>query len=265
MNPVFLSDSVYLHFGTSSVSTGAATNADSTPTVTVAEDGTDMGYAPTVTNVATGLYKVQIDATAGNGFEAGKRYSVYAVATVGGVVGRDGIGEFEVLTTALDTVSSRVDVAVSTRAATSALPSNFSALAITAGGLVDVTQAAADKVWLTAARTLTALDEDSTTLDLDATIRAAVGLAAANLDTQLDALPTAAEIRIEMDANSVDLNAIIAGLVTISGETADIAPIKAKTDQLVFTVANKLDANVLVVNGVTLQGVGTSGDKWRPV
>lgn len=48
-------------------------------------------------------------------------------------------------------------------------------------------------VWAYATRTLTALDEDSTTLDLDATIRAAVGLAAANLDTQLDALPTAAE------------------------------------------------------------------------
>lgn len=40
---------------------------------------------------------------------------------------------------------------------------------------------------------LVVLDEDSTTIDLDATIRAAVGLAAANLDTQLDALPTAAE------------------------------------------------------------------------
>ena len=38
---------------------------------------------------------------------------------------------------------------------TSVLPANFSALSITAGGLVDITQAAADKVWGTAARTLT--------------------------------------------------------------------------------------------------------------
>lgn len=43
-------------------------------------------------------------------------------------------------------------------------------------------------VWATATRTLTSLDEDSTTLDLDATIRAAVGLASANLDTQLTAI-----------------------------------------------------------------------------
>lgn len=48
-------------------------------------------------------------------------------------------------------------------------------------------------VWASAARTLTALDEDSTTIDLDATVRAAIGLASANLDTQLGALPTAAE------------------------------------------------------------------------
>jgi hypothetical protein len=49
-------------------------------------------------------------------------------------------------------------------------------------------------VWATAARTLTALDEDSTTLDLDATIRGAMGLSSANLDTQLDALPTNADL-----------------------------------------------------------------------
>lgn len=54
------------------------------------------------------------------------------------------------------------------------------------------THAAAD-VWSVATRSLTILDEDSTTLDLDATIRSAVGLAAANLDTQLADLPTVAE------------------------------------------------------------------------
>jgi hypothetical protein len=63
--------------------------------------------------------------------------------------------------------------------------------------------AAAD-VWAAGTRTLTALDEDLTTLDLDATIKAAVGLASANLDTQLDALPTNAELA----------TAIITGLTT---------------------------------------------------
>jgi hypothetical protein len=81
-----------------------------------------------------------------------------------------------------------------------------------AAGAVDAAALAADAgteigtaVWATAARTLTALDEDATTLDLDATIRSAVGLAAADLDTQLGALPTAAEINAEVvDALNVD-------------------------------------------------------------
>ncbi|HDZ58618.1 MAG TPA: hypothetical protein ENH47_00955, partial [Ignavibacteriales bacterium] len=37
----------------------------------------------------------------------------------------------------------------------SSAPTNWSSLSITAGGLIDITQAAADKVWSTAARTLT--------------------------------------------------------------------------------------------------------------
>ena len=150
MTPVFLSDSVFLHFGTSSASTGAAANADSTPTVNVAEDGVAMGYSPTVTNITTGLYMVQIDATAGNGFEAGKRYSVYVAATVGGVAGRDGLGEFEVLAVDLNTgvssvtgsvgsvtglTASNLDVAVSTRMATFSVPANFSSFAISASGI----------------------------------------------------------------------------------------------------------------------------------
>lgn len=38
---------------------------------------------------------------------------------------------------------------------TQAFPTNFSALSITAGGLVDITQAAADKIWASTTRTLT--------------------------------------------------------------------------------------------------------------
>lgn len=53
--------------------------------------------------------------------------------------------------------------------------------------------ATAQEVWEYATRTLTAIDEDSTTLDIDAAVRAAVGMTAADLDTQLAALPTAAE------------------------------------------------------------------------
>lgn len=53
-------------------------------------------------------------------------------------------------------------------------------------------------VWASGTRTLTAIDEDATTLDLDATIRAAMGMSAANLDTQLAAIPTT--IRVKKNA-----------------------------------------------------------------
>lgn len=58
---------------------------------------------------------------------------------------------------------------------------------------VGVYEDIAGYVWAETVRTLSALDEDSTTLDLDATIRSAIGLASANLDTQIADLPTANE------------------------------------------------------------------------
>lgn len=54
------------------------------------------------------------------------------------------------------------------------------------------THSAAD-VWAAATRSLTVLDEDSTTIDLDATVRAALGLASANLDTQLSTIDGVAD------------------------------------------------------------------------
>lgn len=184
--------------------------------------------------------------------------------------------------------------------------------------------ATAQEVWEYATRTLTALDEDSTTLDLDATIRAAVGLSAANLDTQLSGIQSdtndiqtrlpAALVGGRMDAsvgamaaNTVTASALAADAVTeiqtglstldaagvrsavglasanldtqlstiagyIDTEVAsilaavdtEVAAIKAKTDSLNFTVAGKLDVNVLVVNGVTVGGAGTAANPWGP-
>lgn len=93
--------------------------------------------------------------------------------------------------------------------------------------------------------------------------------------------PTAAQIRSEIDANSAKLDVAVstrlagasytapdnAGIATAASEAAaaavDAAAIKAKTDSLTFTVANKLDVNLLVINGVTVIGTGTEIDKWR--
>jgi hypothetical protein len=102
-------------------------------------------------------------------------------------------------------------------------------------------------VWATTTRSLTILDEDSTTLDLDATIRAAVGLASANLDTQLDALPTAAEVTtavwaaaartltaIDEDSTTLDLDATIRAAVGLAAADLDtqLDAIDSKTTNL---------------------------------
>lgn len=73
------------------------------------------------------------------------------------------------------------------------------------------------------------------TAPLDAAgVRSAVGLASANLDTQLSTIDTVAD------------------------------GIKAKTDSLAFTVAGQVDANIQYVNDVAVTGTGALGDEWGP-
>lgn len=52
---------------------------------------------------------------------------------------------------------------------------------------------------------------------------------------------------------------------SVTGLTAsDVGAIKTKTDQMIFTVANKIDANVRSVNSVTVNGAGSAGSPWGP-
>lgn len=71
---------------------------------------------------------------------------------------------------------------------------------------------------------------------LPAALRAALGLSAANMDTQLGALATA----------------------------ANLAAVKAKTDNLNFTVAGQVDSNIQYVNDVQVKGTGATGNEWGP-
>lgn len=81
------------------------------------------------------------------------------------------------------------------------------------------THSAAD-VWSVGTRTLTGIDEDSTTLDLDATIRGAVGLSSANLDTQLSGINAKTTNLPSDPADASDIAASFArftGLVAATG------------------------------------------------
>ncbi len=108
---------------------------------------------------------------------------------------------------------------------------SFAADAITAAKVAaDVGTEIGTAVWATAARTLTA----GTNLnDLSAAgVRAAVGLASANLDTQLSNIDTVAD------------------------------SIKAKTDSLTFTTAGMVDSAVKRVGTTTLAASGTGGQGY---
>lgn len=77
--------------------TGAVSDADSTPTSEVFEETNDTGIlTPTVTKRTskTGNYRLQVVCTAANGFEIGKSYSVVASATVGGIAGKAVVASF---------------------------------------------------------------------------------------------------------------------------------------------------------------------------
>ncbi len=104
----------------------------------------------------------------------------------------------------------------------------------------------------------------------EAGVRSAVGLASANLDTQLNGIPTVSEFEARTLVASayfdpaVDVVANVTlvattttntdmvgtnGANTIAPDNTSITAIKAKTDQFVFTIANEVDANCVSGGG----------------
>tara|TARA_Y100000361_G_scaffold36089_1_gene30564 strand:- start:22977 stop:24755 length:1779 start_codon:yes stop_codon:yes gene_type:complete len=106
-------------------------------------------------------------------------------------------------------------------------------------------------------------------------IRAAIGLSSANLDTQLADLPTVSEFEARTllasayfdPVNDVVANVTLVGTTTtntdmrgtdgantttpntVAPDNSSITAIKAKTDELTFTVSNQVDANALTMSG----------------
>lgn len=77
-------------------------------------------------------------------------------------------------------------------------------------------------VWSTATRTLTALDEDTTTIDLDGTIRSAIGLASANLDTRLDSIDGDLSDILDAVSGALDVNVASIDGSTVAAETLSL-------------------------------------------
>jgi len=158
---------------------------------------------------------------------------------------------------------------------TQTFPTNFSALSITAGGLVDITQAAADKVWSTATRTLTAF---STALALSiwdvlesAIVTAStIGLKVKdNLDAVLTSrtLPTASYF--DPAADTVSNVSIVATLTGHTAQTGDnFARIGAAGASLTglggMSTGMKSEINAEVVDVIDTDTSGEPGQEAPP-
>jgi hypothetical protein len=155
-----------------------------------------------------------------------------------------------------DEVQTRTIAAVTTVNGLAANAINAASLDADAGAEIGTA------VWATAARTLTAIDEDSTTLDLDATIRAAVGLGSANLDTQLGDLPTNAELATALGTSD---DAVLAAVATAQGDITSIngrLPSDPADASVVAGLIGAVDAKVDIIDAnvdAVLDDTGTTG------
>jgi hypothetical protein len=104
-------------------------------------------------------------------------------------------------------------------------------------------------------------------------VRAAIGLAAPNLDTQLSDISTKTANLPSDPADASDIATAFGTVNTTLGTLATAAnlatvdtvvdAIQAKTDQLAFTGGN-VAANVKAVNSLAVSGAGTEADPWGP-
>lgn len=66
-----------------------------------------------------------------------------------------------------------------------------------------------------------------------------------------------------LDNLDATISSRLASASYVAPANADITAIRAKTDQITFTVANRVDVNTRLINGAAVLGNGTAGDLWR--
>jgi hypothetical protein len=105
------------------------------------------------------------------------------------------------------------------------------------------------------------------TQDTTATVASAVTTDMDANSTQLAAI--AGYLDTEIAALQADVTAILADTNELQGDITDggrvdllIDAIKAKTDQMIFTITNQIDANIQSINDVTITGDGQVGTEF---
>lgn len=169
--------------------------------------------------------------------------------------------------------ASNLDATISSRMATYTQPTGFLAATFPAGTVANTTNITAGTI-----TTATNLTNAPTAGDFTAVMKTSIGTAVAasavasvtgnvggNVAGTVGSVVGAVGSVTGLTASNLDTT--VSSRLATAGYTApdntSIAAVKVQTDKLTFTVPNKLDVNVLVVNGVTAIGTGAVGDRWR--
>lgn len=185
--------SVTVIFTTRHPASGAPTDADATPTGTLYVNGTANAATVTVTNITTGRYKAAVTLPALN---AGDVVSLIAAATVASATGEEVLWEAVADTvrlsdgvTCADATAAKDDLANATDGLGALKTAIETRSTLTAANVWDYALASAGAETTIGGRIKAFITTLVYGAPLDAAgVRGAVGLAAANLDTQLGAI-----------------------------------------------------------------------------
>ena len=234
-------DEVIYFDAISSSSTGAAADADSTPTFAVYEEATDtdigVGGNMTKRTSLTGNYRGSFTASAANGFELGKWYNVIGSATIGAVACKGVLMRFRIVAAEANAGYPRADV------------SHFGGTAGTfSSGRPEVntthwggTAVASANVLIDGAITAAKLASDAITA---AKIASGAITAAKFGSGAIDATVLATDAIGSAQLAASAITEIQSGLATSSALTlvaSDVTAIKAKTDNLPVDPADASD------------------------
>lgn len=188
--------------------------------------GTGAGQ---INQAANGQVDTNITHAAGTAWGSG---AITAASIATGAIDADAIAD-----NAIDAGAIAANAITSAKIATGAIAAaTFAAGAIDAAALAaDAGTEIATAVWASGTRSLTVIDEDSTTLDLNATILAAIGMATGNLDTQLADIEGKVddlETRLGTPSDLGSGATVAANLVDIEGQTDNLSAIETKIDTI---------------------------------
>ena len=240
-----LDEVVHFDVVTHNVSTGAVSDADSTPTFDVFEEATDTPIV-SATNFTkrtslTGNYRGTFTASAANGFEVGKWYNIVASATVNSVAAKTIAHSFRIIPAESSAGVQKVDLTHIGGSAVSTSSAQLGVNIVNAAGTAWASGAITSGVFAAGSITASAIATDA--IDADALATDAIAEINATVDTALQ------DIHLDHLIQSADPGSIVANnslwaKLHASGDTADYTDYDHTADSLMEIKSKTLNIEV---------------------